>query len=85
MTNEQACPATYEEVLDVENNYPSHIYLPITPTYDQHVQRWVVMPEREGFHLKTRSAMKQLLEDVKWMVLNDKFKKRALFKIRVDL
>ena len=43
------------------------------------------MPEREGFHLKTRSAMNQLLEDVKWKVLSDKRKKRALFKIRVDL
>jgi hypothetical protein len=42
------------------------------------------MPEREGFHLKTRSAMKQLLEDAKWKVLSDKSKKRALFKIRVD-
>ena len=29
--------------------------------------------------------MKQLLEDAKWMVLSDKRKKRALFKIRVDL
>ncbi len=69
-------------MLDVENKWP---YLPITPTYDQYVQRWVVMPESEGFHLETRSAMKQLQEDVKWMVLHDKFKKRALFKIRVDL
>ena len=82
MANAQACPATCEEVLNVESKWP---YLPITPTYDQYVQRWVVMPEREGFHLKTRCAMKQLLEDAKWMVLNDKFKKRALFKIRVDL
>ena len=82
MANEQACPAPCEEVLDVENKWP---YLPITPTYDQYVQRWVVMPEREGFHLKTRSAMKELLEDAKWMVLNDQFKKRVLFKIRVDL
>jgi hypothetical protein len=82
MANEQACPAPCEEVFDVENKWP---YLPITPTYDQYVQRWVVMPEREGFHLKTRSAMKELLEDVKWMVLNDKFKKRTIFKIRVDL
>ena len=68
--------------MDVENKWP---YLPITPTYDQYVQRWVVMTEREGFHLKTRSVMKEFLEDAKWMVLNDKFKKRALFKIRVDL
>ena len=82
MANAQACPAACEEVLDVESKWP---YLPITPTYDQYVQRWVVMPEREGFHLKTRSAMKQLLEDAKWKVLSDKSKKRALFKIRVDL
>ena len=39
-------------MLDVENKWP---YLPITPTYDQYVQRWVVMPDREGFHLKTRA------------------------------
>ena len=81
MANAQACPAAYKEVLDVESKWP---YLPLTPTYDQYVQRWVVMPEREGFHLKTRSAMKQLLEDAKWKVLSDKSKKRALFKIRVD-
>jgi hypothetical protein len=82
MANAQTCPAACEEVLDVESKWP---YLPITPTYDQYVQRWVVMPEREGFHRKTRSAMKQLLEDAKWKVLSDKSKKRALFKIRVDL
>ena len=71
-----------DDVLQVESKWP---YLPITPTYDQYVQRWVVMTEREGFHLKTRSVMKQLLEDVKWMVLSDKRKNRALFKIRVDV
>jgi hypothetical protein len=49
-------------VLQVESKWP---YLPITPTYDQYVQRWVTMPEREGFHLKTRSAMKQLLRLLK--------------------
>jgi hypothetical protein len=38
------------------------------------------MAESEGFHLKTRSVMKQLLEDTKWMVLSDKSKKRTLFK-----
>jgi hypothetical protein len=43
------------------------------------------MPEREGFHLKTRSVMKQLLEDAKWMVLADQSKKRMLFKFRVDV
>ena len=82
MANEQAWPPPSEEVLDVENKWP---YLPITPTYDEYVQRWVVMPEREGFHLKTRSVMKQLLEDAKWMVLADKSKKRMLFKFRVDV
>jgi hypothetical protein len=55
-----------DDVLQVENKWP---YLPITPTYDQYVHRWVTMPEREGFHLKTRSDMKQLFEDDKWMVL----------------
>ena len=30
------------------------------------------MSECEGFHLKTRSVMKQLLEEAKWMVLEDK-------------
>jgi hypothetical protein len=60
MANAQTCPEEYEEVLDVERKWS---YLPITPTYDQYVQRWVFMPEREGFHLKTRSAMKQFLED----------------------
>jgi hypothetical protein len=71
-----------DDVLQVESKWP---YLPITPTYDQYVQQWVVMPEREGFHLKTRSVMKQLFEDVKWMVLQDKMKKRAFFKFRVDV
>ncbi len=47
------------------------LYLPITPTYDQYVHRWVTIPEREGFHLKTRSVMKQLFEGAKWMVLSD--------------
>ncbi len=81
MTKAQVCPAACEEVLDVESKWP---YLPITPTYDQYVHRWVVMSDREGFHLKTRSTMKELLEDVKWKVLSDKRKKCALFKIRVD-
>ena len=79
MSNEQACPAPCEEVLDVESKWP---YLPITPTHDEYVQRWVVMPEHEGFHLKTRSVMKELLEDAKWMVLTDQSKKRMLFKFR---
>jgi hypothetical protein len=71
------------------DNYPMDVeskwsYLPITPTYDQYVHRWVVMSESEGFHLKTRSTMKELLEDAKWKVLSDKRKKCELFKIRVD-
>jgi hypothetical protein len=41
-------------------------------------------PERDGFHVKTRSVMKELLEDVKRGVLVDKRKKRILFKFRVD-
>ncbi len=71
-----------DDVLEVESKWP---YLPITPTCDQYVHRWVVMSEREGFHLKTRSVMKQLFEDVKWMVLQDKRKKCTLFKFRVDV
>jgi hypothetical protein len=71
-----------DDVLQVENKWP---YLPITPTYDQYVQQWVTMSECEGFHLKTRSVMKQLFEDAKWMVLQNKMKKRALFKFPVDV
>jgi hypothetical protein len=71
-----------DEVLQVESKWP---FLPITPTYDQYVQRWVTMSESEGFHLKTRSVMKELLEGDKWMVFQDKRKKRVLFKIRVDV
>ena len=82
MANAQVCPEAGDEVLDVESKWP---YLPITPTHDEYVQRWVVMPERERFHLKTRSVMKQLLENAKWMVLTDKIKKRMLFKFRVDV
>ncbi len=78
----QAFPVECEEVLDVESKWP---YLPITPTYDQYVHRWVIMSESEGFHLKTRSDMEQLFEDVKWMVFADKTKKRILFKFRVDV
>jgi hypothetical protein len=78
MTNTQSCPSACEEVLDVESKWS---YLPITPTYDEYVQRWVVMSEREGFHVKTRSSMKELLEDAKRIVLTDKSKKRMLFKV----
>jgi hypothetical protein len=84
MANAQAGQASCEEVLDVDIKWP---YLPITPTYDEYVQRYVVMPqtERDGFHVKTRSAMKDLLEDVTRGVRWDKRKKRMLFKFRVDL
>ena len=82
MANAQACPEAGEEVLDVESKWP---YLPITPTHDEYVQQLVCMPEREGFHLKTRSAMKQLLADANHMILVDKRKKRMLFKFRVDV
>ena len=82
MTNAQTCPESCEEVLDVEIKWS---YPPITPTYDEYVQRWVVRPEREGFHLKTRSVMKQLLDDANRMILTDKRKKRMLFKFRVDV
>ena len=71
-----------EEVLQVESKWP---FLPITPTYDQYVQRWVTMSEREGFHVLTRSVMKELFHTDKWMVLHDKRKKRVFFKIRVDV
>jgi len=81
MANAETSPPTSEEVLDVENKWT---YLPITPTYDEYVHRWVVMPERDGFHVKTRSVMKELLEDVKRKVLVDKRKKRMIFKFRVD-
>ena len=40
-----------------------------------------VMSEGEGFHLVTRSVMKEFLETVKWMVLHDKRKKCVVFKI----
>jgi hypothetical protein len=80
MKKAPACSVGSDDVLQVESKCP---YLPITPTYDQYVHQWVTMTEREGFHLKTRSAMKQLFEDGKWMVLQDKMKKCALFKFRV--
>ena len=83
MVNAQACPVASEQVLDVESKWP---YLPITPTYDEYVQQYLVMPqpERDGFHVKTRSVMKELLEDIKRGVRADKRKKRILFKFRVD-
>jgi hypothetical protein len=55
-------------------------FLPINPTYDQYVKRWVTIPlhldraaEREGFHVLTRSDMKEFLESVKSTVLRDKW------------
>ena len=74
MANPHACPADCEEVLDVESKWP---YLPITPTYDEYVQQYLVIPqpERDGFHVKTRSFMKELLEDIKRGVRTDKRKK----------
>jgi hypothetical protein len=44
MANTQAGQAASEEVLDVDSKWP---YLPITPTYDEYVQRYVVMPQTE--------------------------------------
>ena len=45
----------------------------------------MVIPEREGFHVLTRSVMKELLHDDKCMFLDDKQKNRVFFKIRVDV
>jgi len=71
-----------EEVLQVSSKWP---FPPLTPTYDQYVQRWVTIPAREGFHVLSGSVMKALLETVKWMALHDKRKKRVLFKILFPL
>jgi hypothetical protein len=62
-------------------------FLPITPTYDEYVQQSMTIPfpQREGFDVLTRSAMKQLRSSIKSLVRFDKFKKRTLFKIRVDV
>ena len=54
MANEQASSVASEEVLQVESKWP---FLPIYPTYDHYVQRFMAMPQREGFHVLTRSAM----------------------------
>ena len=82
MAKAQACSVVNEEVLQVERKWP---FLPITPTYDQYVYRWVVMSEREGFHVITHSVMKELFHTDESMVLHDKRKKRVFFKIRVDV
>ena len=78
----QPCSVTTEGVLQVETMWS---FPPITPTYDQNVQRCVAMLECERFYVLTRSVMKESLETVKCMVLHDKRKKRVLFKIRVDV
>ena len=71
-------------MLEVENKWS---FLPITPTNDEYVHQSMSFPfpQREGFHVLTRSDMKELSSSVKSLVLFDKFKKRALFKIRVDV
>jgi hypothetical protein len=76
MTKTQVFSVPIEEVLQVENKWS---FLPITPTYDQYVQRWVVMTDGEGFHLITRSDMKELIHDTKSIDLHDKWKKRVFF------
>ena len=79
-----ACSVGSDDVLPVENKWP---FLPITPTYDEYVQQSLTFPfpQREGFQVLTRSVMKELRSSVKSLVHFDKFKKRALFKIRVDV
>ena len=68
MSKTQTYSVDREEVFQVESKWP---FLPITPTYDQYVSRWVSIPESEGFHVLTRSVMKELIETVKRMILND--------------
>ncbi len=46
MSKGQVSSVGNEEVLHVEIKWS---FLPITPTYDQYVQWWVTMSEREGF------------------------------------
>ena len=76
------CSVGIDDVFQVESKWT---FLPITPTYDEYVQRSMVFPARQGFHVLTRSVMKELSSTVKSLVLFDKFKKSALFKIRVDV
>jgi hypothetical protein len=82
MAKGQAASVSSEEVLQVESKWS---FLPIYPTYDQYVQRFMVMPQREGFHVLTRSVMKELRNHAKWMVLHDNHKKSVLFTVRVDV
>ena len=82
MAKKQAASVSSEEVLQVESKCS---FLPIYPTYDQYVHRFMTMPQREGFHVFTRSDMKELRDHVKWFVLHDNHKKRVLFTVRVDV
>ena len=59
MSKAQSYFVESDEVFQVESKWP---FLPINPTYDQYVQGWVVKPECEGFHVLTRSVMKEFLE-----------------------
>ena len=43
MPNSEGCCVQSEEVLQVESKWS---FLPITPTYDQYVERWVTIPKR---------------------------------------
>jgi hypothetical protein len=82
MTKEQVSSVTSEEVSQVESKWP---FLPIYPTYDQYEQQFMTMSQREGFHVLTRSVMKELRDHTKWMVLHDNHKKHVFFEIRVDV
>ena len=54
-----SCSVGSDDVLQVENKWP---FLPITPTYDDYVQQSMAFPfpQREEFHVLTRSDMKEL-------------------------
>ena len=82
MAKKQDASVSSEEVFQVESKWP---FLPIYPTYDQYVLRFMVMPQREGFHVLTRSVMKELRDHSKWFVLHDNHKKRVLFTVREDV
>ena len=73
-----------DDVLLVESKWS---FLPITPTYDEYVEECMTIPfpQREGFDVLTRSAMKQLCSSIKSLVHFDRFKKCSFFKIRVDV
>ena len=82
MTEKESVSPSSEEVLQVESKWP---FLPIYPTHDQYVLRFMVMPQREGFHVLTRSVMKELRDHSKWFLLHDNHKKCVLFTVRVDV